>query len=71
MGYFAQTNRQAALDLIAAITEGRDPVASGRDARWSLEMIHGVYVSHLSRRAVALPLRERGHPLAQDGGEAS
>lgn len=62
-GYFAQNNRQAALDLMAAIAEGREPLASGRDARWSLEMIHGVYTSHLERRAIPLPLANRLHPL--------
>lgn len=62
-GYFAQGNRNAALDLMAAIEEGREPLASGRDARWSLEMIHGVYASHLARRAIDLPLTDRSHPL--------
>ncbi|MBN2449201.1 MAG: Gfo/Idh/MocA family oxidoreductase [Lentisphaeria bacterium] len=65
-GYFARNNRQAALDLLDAIAEWRDPLASGRDARWSLEMIHGVYVSHLERRAVPLPLIDRRHPLEKN-----
>ena len=62
-GYFARSNRLAALDLLAAIEEEREPVASGRDARWSLEMIHGAYASHLERRAMPLPLTDREHPL--------
>lgn len=62
-GYFARNNRQAALDLMAAITEDREPLASGRDARWSLDMIHGVYTSHLEHRAIPLPLTNRQHPL--------
>jgi len=62
-GYFARNNRLAALDLLAAIEEKRDPLASGRDARWSLEMIHGAYASHLERRAMPLPLTDREHPL--------
>jgi predicted dehydrogenase len=66
--YFARNNRQAALDLMAAITENREPLASGRDARWSLEMIHGVYASHLERRAVPLPLTDRRHPLVRPRG---
>ena len=48
---------------MAAIAEGREPLASGRDARWSLEMIHGVYTSHLERRAIPLPLARRQPPL--------
>jgi len=63
--YFARSNRLAAIDLIQAIEEDREPLASGRDARWSLEMIHGVYVSHFERRAMPLPLRGRQHPLGQ------
>ena len=62
-GYFARNNRQAALDLMDAITENREPLASGRDARWSLEMIHGVYTSHLQHQAIPLPLTNRQHPL--------
>ncbi len=49
-------------DLIAAIHEGRDPVASGRDGRRSLEMILGVYAAHRHGRT-ALPLENREHPL--------
>lgn len=61
--YFARNNRLAALDLLAAIAEDREPLASGRDARWSLEMIHGVYASHFARGATPLPLKDRRHPL--------
>jgi predicted dehydrogenase len=64
VGYFARNNRQAALDLLAAIEAGREPIASGRDARWALEMIHGAYASHLQRQAMRLPLPKRGHPLS-------
>ena len=62
--YFALNNRLAALDLLAAIEEDREPLANGRDARWSLEMIHGVYASHFERRALPLPLVDRHHPLS-------
>ena len=68
-GYFARNNRLAALDLIAAIEENRAPLASGRDARWSLEMIHGVYASHFERRALPLPLADRFHPLTRKKDE--
>ena len=33
------------------------------EARWVQEMIQSVYVSHLARARVALPLSEREHPL--------
>lgn len=49
-------------DLIAAIQEDRDPLSSGRDARWSLEMILGVYAAHRNGRT-AFPLIDRDHPL--------
>ena len=51
-------------ELVAAIEEGREHRGSGRDGRWALEMIMGVYESH--RRdgtRVPLPLADRGHPL--------
>ena len=49
-------------DLVAAIEEDRDPIASGRDARWALEMILGVYAAHRHGRT-RLPLADRTHPL--------
>lgn len=51
-------------ELIVAIEDGREHRSSGRDGRWALEMILGVYESH--RRGgtrVELPLTDRGHPL--------
>lgn len=62
--WFPAANRAAALDLIAAIGEGRDPLASARDARWALEMALGVHAAHLAGAALPLPLAARGHPLA-------
>ncbi len=61
--YFAQCNRRAAWDLLCAAEEGREPLSSGRDARWALEMVHGVYASHLAGRRLDLPLSDRQHPL--------
>lgn len=57
-------NRIIVADLIAAIEENRDPIASGRDAQLALEMIQGVYASHLQGgRRLAIPLETREHPL--------
>jgi hypothetical protein len=56
-------NRLAILDLIQAIETQRDPISSGRDGRSALEMIMGVYVSHLEARRVSFPLTLRQHPL--------
>ncbi|MFQ6043277.1 MAG: Gfo/Idh/MocA family protein [Candidatus Poribacteria bacterium] len=50
-------------DVLKAREEGREPINSGRDGRWALEMIHGVYASHLSNKRVTLPLTNRKHPL--------
>ncbi len=61
--YFAENNRLAAWDLICAIAENREPLASARDARITLEMIHGAYASQLSDARVRLPLENRNHPL--------
>ncbi len=51
-------------DILKAREEGRRPINSGHDGRWSMEIIHGVYASHLEGRKVELPLANRNHPLA-------
>lgn len=60
-------NRLAILNLVDAIENGTKPISSAEDARWALEMIHGIYASHLTAARVLLPLSERGHPLANLG----
>jgi predicted dehydrogenase len=58
-------------ELVAAIEEGREHRSSGRDGRWAIEMIMGVYESHRRDGArVALPLTHRGHPLERWLAEA-
>ena len=49
-------------DLIESFEEDCDPVSTGRDALWALEMIFGVYAAHRHGRT-RLPLEEREHPL--------
>ncbi|MBM3813704.1 MAG: Gfo/Idh/MocA family oxidoreductase [Acidimicrobiia bacterium] len=51
-------------DLLEAIEKDREPQASARVARWTLEMAHGAYESHKRGARVALPLVNREHPLA-------
>ena len=67
--YFEQNNRFAAWDLIHAIAGNRAPAASAQDAQFTLEMIYGVYASHLEGRRIALPLSNRTHPLSETGGK--
>jgi predicted dehydrogenase len=57
-------NRRAIADLIAAAEEDRQPICSARDGRWAIEMVHGIYASHLTRTQVGLPLASRTNPLA-------
>ena len=69
--YFAQTDgpashylcQQMALELIAAIEEGRQHVASGYEGIMSLELLMATYQSHIANAPVTLPLVERRHPL--------
>jgi predicted dehydrogenase len=69
--YFAQPDRlagrylckQMALELVEAIREGRQHVASGRDGLTSLELLMATYLSHQTNAPVILPLTERRHPL--------
>jgi predicted dehydrogenase len=62
-------NQILAADLLAALEEDRQPLSSGHDARAALEMIMAVYESHIRGQRVALPLAERGHPLARWTGQ--
>jgi predicted dehydrogenase len=51
-------------ELVAAIENEREHRSSGRDGRWALEMIMGIFESHRREGArVELPLKYRGHPL--------
>ena len=51
-------------DLIAAIEEDREPLASGQAAHDAIEMIQGVYASHFAEgRRLKFPLEDRKHPL--------
>lgn len=54
-------------DLIAAISEKREPLCSARDGRVVVEMTLAAFESHrLGGQRVALPLTDRvGHPLAR------
>jgi UDP-N-acetyl-2-amino-2-deoxyglucuronate dehydrogenase len=54
-------------DVLLAREEGRRPVNSGYDGRWALEMIHGIYASHLYGVRLGLPLDNREHPLKDQG----
>jgi len=48
-----------------AIDEDRQPVSNVYNARLALEMIYGIYASHLSRGVVEFPLTDRTHPLGE------
>lgn len=61
--WFLEAGRFAAWDLIRVIEEDRRPVADMHDARVVVEMIQGIYASHLSGGGVNFPLTDRAHPL--------
>lgn len=61
--FIARGNRRAVWDIRVAAAEGREPVSSGKDALYALEMILGVYASHLAGKPLLFPLEERRHPL--------
>lgn len=61
--YFRYCNRCAAMDILRAVEETREPLCSGRDARWALEMVLGVYSSHMLGCRFKLPAENRVHPL--------
>lgn len=63
-GAFFATNQALTRDLLAAIEQHRPPINDGHNARAALELILGVYASHLAGGRITLPLAERRHPLA-------
>ena len=58
-------NLLAVKDLLAAIEEDRQPECNVYEARWTIEMIAGVFESHhQGGKPVKLPLENRENPLA-------
>jgi predicted dehydrogenase len=62
-GTFDRANNGAAVDLLAAIEQNREPLCSARDGRWTIEMVAGVYRSQMTGRRVSFPLEDRRDPL--------
>lgn len=56
-------NQKQAVDLIAALEEGREPYAHGGDARASVEMIAAAAESHRTGLRVSFPLANRENPF--------
>ena len=57
-------NRILARDLMAAIAADREPLSSIRSVRYTVEMVQGVYASHLAGGVrLSIPLQDREHPL--------
>ncbi len=50
-------------DWLDAIAKNREPVCSGRNGAWAVEMVMAVYRAALTGARVTFPLAERGHPL--------
>jgi predicted dehydrogenase len=63
-GVWQNRHRPAALDLLAAIEDNRQPASSVYEARGATEMIVAVFESHRVGGPVTLPLENRGNPLA-------
>ncbi len=62
---FIEAGRYGVWDLMQSIQEDRQPIANIYDARVALEMIYGVYASHLAKTPIYFPLTDRRHPLAK------
>ncbi|HVX12514.1 MAG TPA: Gfo/Idh/MocA family oxidoreductase [Pirellulales bacterium] len=60
-------HRPAAIDLLQAIEEDRQPASSAYEARGATEMIVSVFESHRVGGPVDLPLKNRQNPLAMPG----
>jgi predicted dehydrogenase len=62
-GGLGQGNVWIVRDLLEAVAKDRRPLGSLYDGRAALEMILAVYESHRLGGPVALPLKNRRHPL--------
>ncbi|MDO5581347.1 MAG: Gfo/Idh/MocA family oxidoreductase [Planctomycetia bacterium] len=62
---FASARRYAVWDLMQAIKEDRQPVCNAFEAQKVMEMIYGVYTSHLQNKPIEFPLKDRSHPLTK------
>ena len=62
---FLETSRFAVWDLMRAIEGGRQPICNVYHARLALEMIYGIYASHLAGSRATFPLADRTHPLGE------
>lgn len=63
-GLWQNRHRPAALDLLEAIEQNRQPTSSVYEARGATEMIVAVFESHRQGSPVELPLENRQNPLA-------
>ncbi|MGE0609115.1 MAG: Gfo/Idh/MocA family protein [Pirellulales bacterium] len=65
--YLHRGNQSIVRSLYRAIQENLLPLTPAADARWALEMIQGVYASHLQQGfRLPLPLADRQHPLSRE-----
>lgn len=63
MWYFAEGNREAARNLLAAM-DGREELSCRiEDARDTQEIINAIYLSELEQRRIHFPLTNRNNPL--------
>ncbi len=60
---WTQHARHPIKSLIHAIETNTQPVCSGYDGRWAVEMVAAVYESERTQARVRLPLTDRGNPL--------
>lgn len=61
--FFLEANRYAVWDSMQSIMEDHQPISNPHNARMALEMIYGIYASHLSGRCITFPLSDRSYPL--------
>lgn len=48
-------------DFAEAVRQGRDPMISGEEARWAVELANGLLVSSMTGERASLPLDRRAH----------
>jgi predicted dehydrogenase len=61
---FRTANARLFDDWVKSIGTANDPICSGRNAAWTIEMVMAIYRAALTSARVTFPLKERGHALA-------
>ena len=53
--------------FISAVSDGGEPITTGRSARWALEVINGIVLSGIRKEAVPIPVDRARYDELMEG----